>query len=154
MWEYRGNDTSNDYLEHYKYTRRERVGDKWRYWYDDIKDNAKKVGDKVETTVKRVKGDISKKIEKGKKFVKDAFTERNYAITYHEPDGTRVYKKHTGNQIWGRDYVIRTRATGAKKRSETDEERIRKRAAATRADRQSARRRTTSKKTDRWTRMK
>lgn len=43
MWEYRGNDTSNDYLEHYKYTRRERVGDKWRYWYDDIKDNAKKL---------------------------------------------------------------------------------------------------------------
>lgn len=150
MWEYRGNDTSNDYLEHYKYIRRERAGDKWRYWYKETKD-------KVTTTSKRVVGDVSKKIEKGKKFIKDAFKDSSYAITYREPDGTLVYKKHTGNKIWGRDYVMKSRAVGvhgSKTQRESDDVRMRKRAAATRADRQAQRKRATTQKKDYWTRMK
>lgn len=37
MWEYHGVDHNNDFLQHWKYTRREMKNGRWQYYYDNGK---------------------------------------------------------------------------------------------------------------------
>lgn len=37
MWEYHGIDHNNDFLQHWKYTRREMKNGRWQYYYDNGK---------------------------------------------------------------------------------------------------------------------
>ena len=120
MWEYKGADHNNDWLQHYKYVKRERIGDKWRYWYTDakervstgVKDLKRDVTKKYNKARRKVKWEatkykIEKKIKRGKQYVKDLFKDASYEREYRDKNGDYVRETYTGNKIFGRSSTSR-----------------------------------------------
>lgn len=120
MWEYHGVDHNNDFLQHWKYTRREMKNGRWQYYYDNGKNtvphaqvkaqqtrNNIAVTNSKRTAGEEIKSGVNRKLNelklKGRNFYnKYIGPTKTTTTTTKNRDGSTITTTTTGNKIFSR----------------------------------------------------